>query len=223
MVDLLRPQPPPSARQRVADLLDRLPIPPAVALGACLACVALVVGALVVLRHPAPPPLRLPSAAPAAPAASAPAPAATAAPAELVVHAAGAVVHPGVYRLHAGARVDDVVAAAGGPAPDADVDQIDLAAPVADGDRVYVPRRGEVPPPVVGASGVSGAAGAPLDLNRATAAELDALPGVGPSTAQAIVDYRRTHGRFRSVDELGHVRGIGPARLATLRPLVRVT
>jgi competence protein ComEA len=149
-------------------------------------------------------------------------------PPTLVVHAAGAVLHPGVYRLPPGARVDDVIAAAGGLALDSDGNRINLAATVADGERVYVPRIGEVdvPPPASGAAPATGAApiDAPsaVDLNRATQQELEALPGVGPSIASAIIQHRERNGPFRSVDELVDVRGIGSARLEQLRDLVRV-
>jgi competence protein ComEA len=146
----------------------------------------------------------------------------TTAPSTVLAHAAGAVRAPGVYTLPAGARVKDLLDAAGGPAPDADLDRINLAAPVADGSQVYVPRQGEAVP-----SGASGGAGAatptgPLDLNTATLEQLDALPGVGPATAQAILDERDKRGRFGSVDELLDVRGIGPAKLEGLRDLVTV-
>ena len=140
-------------------------------------------------------------------------------PAEVVAHAAGAVASPGVYRLAAGARVADLVDAAGGPLPGADLDQVNLAAPVADGTRVYVPVEGEVVP---ASSGTSDVPVGPLDLNSATAEQLDALPGVGPSTSAAILAERERKGRFSSVDDLLDVRGIGPAKLEQLRELVRV-
>jgi competence protein ComEA len=141
----------------------------------------------------------------------------------VVAHVAGAVVRPGVYRLGGAPRVADAIDAAGGPGPDADLDAVNLAAAVADGERVYLPRRGE-PPPAGGGVGLAGpsVAAGPLDLNTATAEQLDALPGVGPSTAAAILSYRQEHGRFRSVDELLEVRGIGDAKLAELRAKVRV-
>src|SRR5262249_26085089 len=137
----------------------------------------------------------------------------TTAPAEVVVDAAGAVVRPGVYRLPVGSRVADLVAAAGGFAPDADGDRVNLAAPLDDGEEVYVPRVGEaVPPPAPGGSTSSGGSDPesvagpspdhPLDLNTATVDDLDLLPGIGPTTAQAIVDYRTEHGSFRTVDDL---------------------
>jgi competence protein ComEA len=141
-------------------------------------------------------------------------------PAEVVVDAAGAVARPGVYQVPARSRVADVLAAAGGPGPDADLDQVNLAAPVADGDRVYIPRKGERPPDASAAAGAPGAQ--PLDLNQATVDQLDALPGVGPSTARAIVAWRTEHGPFRRVDDLLEVRGIGPAKLDALRSEVRV-
>jgi competence protein ComEA len=154
----------------------------------------------------------------------------------VVVHAAGAVAEPGVYELAAGSRVDDLVQAAGGLAPDADGDRVNLALPLVDGERVYVPAVGEAdlpeaPGPTAGvasggeAAGVGPSAagtGAPVDLNTADLAQLDELPGVGPVTAQAIVDHREQVGPFTSVDQLLDVQGIGEARLGQLRELVAV-
>lgn len=142
------------------------------------------------------------------------------------VHAAGAVARPGVYRVKAGGRVADVLDAAGGPASDADLDQVNLAAKVTDGERVFVPHQGQAIPAVAtgggGGAGSAGAASGPVDLNTATLEQLDALPGVGPATAQAILDYRAEHGRFAQVQELLEVRGIGEAKLAAIRARVRV-
>jgi competence protein ComEA len=142
----------------------------------------------------------------------------------VVVYAAGAVVRPGLYKLTHEARVADVLDAAGGPGPDADLDQMNLAALVADGERVYVPRKGERPPEVASGSGAGppGAPAGPVNLNSATAEQLDALPGIGPSTARAIIEWRTQHGRFKRVDDLLNVRGIGPAKLDALRSQVRV-
>lgn len=139
----------------------------------------------------------------------------------VIVHVAGAVVSPGVYELAAGARVDDAIAAAGGAQGDADPDALNLAAPVHDGDRIGVPRVGETPAPVgqTAAAGDVAPAG-PVDLNTATVDQLDALPGVGPTTAAAIVAHREANGPFATVDDLEAVRGIGPAKLDAIRELV---
>lgn len=149
--------------------------------------------------------------------------------AELVVHVVGAVRAPGVVRVRDGTRVIDALNAAGGAAPRADLGALNLAARVTDGARIVVPAVGEAPPPqlpgdAATGSGVAPGGGVPgpIDVNRATAEELDALPGVGPATATAIVREREANGPFRSPDDLERVRGIGPAKLATLRDLVRV-
>jgi len=151
----------------------------------------------------------------------------------LVVDVVGAVRRAGVVRVPAGARVVDVIAAAGGATADADLVRLNLAAPVADGARVAVPRVG-APAPAVDPSAVTGGpagdgsaapdptSAGPVNLNSATAAQLDALPGIGPATAAAIVHDRETHGPFTSVDDLTRVRGIGPAKLAQLHDLVTV-
>jgi competence protein ComEA len=148
----------------------------------------------------------------------------SAAAALLVIHVAGAVASPGVYELNVSARVIDAVTAAGGPGADADLDGLNLAASLVDGERVYVPHIGEVDPAAVpsGGAAVPGAPtddtpAGPVNVNTATAAELESLPGVGPATATAIVDERTRNGPFASVDDLERVPGIGPAKLAALR------
>ncbi|HWQ23837.1 MAG TPA: ComEA family DNA-binding protein [Gaiellaceae bacterium] len=146
----------------------------------------------------------------------------------LVVHVVGAVRRPGLYRLREGARVADAVARAGGAARNADLAALNLAAPLVDGTQVLVPPR-----PAEDAEGAAGglagqppsslaatAGGRRPSLSSATAEELDQLPGVGPVTAQRIIDYRTAHGPFRSVDDLDAVPGIGPARIEQLRDLV---
>ncbi len=155
-------------------------------------------------------------------------------PTGVVVHVSGAVVLPGVVELSSGARTVDALLAAGGAAIDADLDRVNLAAVVVDGERIHVPAQGEDVPPVVVAPFRSGAASttsggggsdAPpplLDINGATAEALEALPGVGPSTAQAIVQTRVNRGPFLSVDELLDVPGIGEAKLAQIEPYVLV-
>jgi competence protein ComEA len=140
-----------------------------------------------------------------------------------MVHVAGAVAEPGVYALGADARVRDAIVAAGGPAETADWDSLNLAASLADGTRVYVPTVGEVvPPPVTTApvGPVESVIAGPIDVNLARADELDALPGVGPATAAAIVTERERNGPFVDVDDLDRVPGIGPAKLEALRGLV---
>src|SRR5262249_11431959 len=139
----------------------------------------------------------------------------------LVVDVVGAVRRPGLVHLPPGARVADAVAQAGGLGPKAERSAVNLAAPVSDGQQVVGPRRGAAP---VGggapAAGGAAAPTAPVSLSTASLEELDALPGVGPVTAQKIVTYRQEHGAFRSVDELDAIPGIGPSRIADLRGLV---
>ena len=144
-----------------------------------------------------------------------------------LVHVAGAVRRPGVYRLPAGARIQDAVRRAGGGARGADVNAINLAAKVADGQQVVVPRRvgggaASAAAAAPGAPAPAGAAASPVNLNTATAEQLDTLDGVGPATAQKILDWRREHGGFRSIDDLAQVPGIGPKRLAALRDKVQL-
>jgi competence protein ComEA len=155
------------------------------------------------------------------PAAVAPLPRIRSAPAgaqpPLVVHVVGAVRRAGLFRLRDGSRVADALARAGGPTRRADLAAVNLAAPLVDGEQVVVPRRG--PGGSTAVMAVPGP-GAKVSLGSATVEQLDELPGVGPVTAQKIVDWRSTHGPFRSVDDLDDVPGIGPARIEQLRDLV---
>jgi competence protein ComEA len=137
----------------------------------------------------------------------------------IVVDVEGAVRRPGLVRLPSGSRVDDAVARAGGITRHADRSGVNLAAPVSDGQQIVVPRAGAAAGAPSVSSGSAVASG-PVSLSSATTEQLDALPGVGPVTAQKIVDYRTQHGAFHSVDELDAIPGIGPARLADLRGLV---
>ena len=139
----------------------------------------------------------------------------------LVVHVAGAVRRPGVYRLRAGARVADAVERAGGARRRADLGAVNLAAELQDGRQVLVPLRAKSSVAAATAGGAT-ALGVPLDLNTATVEQLDELDGIGPATAQQIVAYREEHGGFGSVEELDQVPGIGETRLAALRDKVRV-
>jgi competence protein ComEA len=149
---------------------------------------------------------------------------------DALVHVAGAVRHPGVYRLSAGARIQDAVRRAGGGTGAADVNAVNLAAKIADGQQVIVPRRasagaaaGGVPTAAsAGGAPAGGATAAPVNLNTATAEQLDTLDGVGPATAEKILDWRRQHGGFRTVEDLAQVPGIGPKRLAALRGKVQL-
>jgi competence protein ComEA len=143
----------------------------------------------------------------------------TAPPPLLYVDVVGAVRRPGLYRLAQGARVADALARAGGPTRKADLELVNLAAPIADGEQVVVPRRGTAGGGA-GPAGAGGSTAGPVHLNTATLEQLDALPGIGPVTAQKILDYRQQHGAFSSVEELDAVPGIGPARLEQLKGLV---
>lgn len=229
----LPPLPPagqPHWRTSLDELRRRLPLGPRAVFVALLAVVLLAVGGMLLRPRASASVAALPAAVPAPTESPAPAEPTTK-PAgrggdEVVVDVAGAVAHPGLVRLRPGSRVADAVSAAGGAAGDADVAGLNQARVLSDGEQVRVPRVGEpaAPPPVAGASGGSaaGAPAAPIDLNRATPAELDTLPGVGPATAAAIITWRDKNGGFRRVEDLVEVPGIGPARLERLRPLVRV-
>jgi competence protein ComEA len=135
----------------------------------------------------------------------------------LVVYVVGAVRRAGLVRLSEGARVADALERAGGPSRRADLTLVNLAAPVADGQQIVVPAR-----TAAGAGGTTAAAGsaAKVSLASATIEQLDALPGIGPVTAQKILDWRQSHGPLRSVDDLDAIPGIGPARVEQLRDLV---
>jgi competence protein ComEA len=138
-----------------------------------------------------------------------------------VVHVAGAVRRPGVYRVPAGGRVQDAIRCAGGATRRANLDAINLAAPVQDGVQIVVPgalAAGSGAGAAGGAGGAAGAStGAPINLNTATEEQLETLDGVGPAIAGKIIDYRTQHGGFRSVEDLTQVSGIGPKRLAALK------
>ncbi|MGH3871341.1 MAG: helix-hairpin-helix domain-containing protein [Pseudonocardiaceae bacterium] len=155
-------------------------------------------------------------------AAAVPAPAATPphpAP-EVVVSVAGRVARPGLIRLPDGTRVADALAAAGGALPGTDLMGLNIARRLSDGEQLLI---GVVPPPGQPTDGVAPSGPSrKVDLNAATLEQLDVLPGVGPVTAQRILDWRAAHGRFTSVDQLREVSGMGPARLAQLKDLVRV-
>jgi len=168
---------------------------------------------------------------------------------KVCVHVTGKVENPGVYELEPGSRVKDAIESAGGALPNADLENINLAQKLSDGEQVYIAPKGEIPPPVT--STVRGSeemqsstiatstsdrehsrtsaseklthpGQGTVNINTAGLQELQRLPGVGPATAQKIIDYRTQNGRFDSVDELEEVSGIGPAKLEKMRPFVRL-
>lgn len=159
------------------------------------------------------------AAASAAAAASSSAPVSVSAPParRATIHVVGAVHDPGVYRLSDGSRVQDAITHAGGATSTADLQAINLAAKVADGQQVVVPRRGSTP---TTAGATDSTPSPPLNLNSATAEQLDTLDGIGPSTAQKILDYRTTHGGFSSINNLTQIPGIGPKKFESLRKQV---
>jgi len=131
---------------------------------------------------------------------------------DVVVDVTGAVARPGVYRLPAGSRVDDAVSRAGGASGKAELDSLNLAARLADGQQVVVPEHG-----VASAGGGEAEEEGPISLGTATAAELDTIDGIGPVTAEDIIDFREEHGGLSSVDQLDQISGIGPATMEALR------
>ena len=155
----------------------------------------------------------------------APSPQATATPSPLRVYVSGAVQKPDVYTLPPDSIVKDAVLAAGGAAADADLDRINLAYPLGDGQQVYVPRQGEqsLPDRLQSAPDSILQPGASrVNINTSGQAELESLPGIGPALATRILDYRQTHGPFQSVDEIDNVPGIGDAILDKIRDLITV-
>jgi competence protein ComEA len=142
--------------------------------------------------------------------------------ARLTVDVAGAVRKPGVYRMATGARVEDALKRAGGATSRADLSQINRAAKLEDGRQILVPRRASRAAAASAPATAAATPAQPVNLNTATLEQLDTLDGVGPATAQKIIDFRTEHGGFGSVDELDQIPGIGEKKLAALREQVRV-
>ena len=153
---------------------------------------------------------------------------------ELTVHIAGAVKTPGVYQLHIGARINDGVVAAGGATAQADLDSVNLAMLLSEGEQIYIPKRKDKPhiivqPRFTSSNNLNSSNSATnnelqisININTATAIELERLAGVGPSTAKAIIEFRQKNGGFKTVEDLLNVRGIGPAKLSEILPQARV-
>jgi competence protein ComEA len=151
-------------------------------------------------------------------------PSATPLPELAIVYISGAVQHPDVYQVPAAARVKDVVMAAGGLAEDAATDQVNLAEHIVDAQHIHIPRQGETSPDPAptGESATADHQDGPLNINTASAADLDGLPGIGQSIAQRIVEYRTANGPFQSAEDLQKVKGIGPALFAKIASLITV-
>jgi len=173
------------------------------------------------LRRPEPEPIFILTPEPTA------TPLPTPTPRPLCVYVSGAVAYPDVYELASDSIVKDAIEAAGGPTDEADLNRINLARRVHDEEQIYVPRKGEESPPVSPPSDSpllpsSSQEGGKVNINTATAEELDALPGIGPSIAQRIIDYRTTNGPFRSIEEIKNVKGIGDITFEKLKDKITV-
>jgi competence protein ComEA len=167
-------------------------------------------GALFYLRWPRPTPIEIiePTSAPAS------------TPGEIGVYVVGAVMNPGVYFLLQGSRVADALEAAGGPTEEADLVRVNLAKRVYDEEHIYVPRLGEENPPLPLSTG--GEAGGKININTATAAELETLPSIGPVLAQRIIDYRKANGPFAVIEDIKNVQGIGEGIFEEIKELIFV-
>jgi len=217
------PEPPAASvaswRRRLVDFVEFRPRE-ALALG--VACLAIVAGAAFAYARSLPSGGARPLATPVA----APSPTSSPTTGGLVVDVAGAVRSPGVYTLPLGSRVIDAIRAARGASPGADLASINLARPLADGERVYIPRKGEAPPPDAGGGaaggGPSGAGNGKVNINTASESQLESLPGIGQVLAKRIVDYRTQHGPFHDVKDLLKVEGIGQKKFDSLKDYVTV-
>ena len=205
-------------------------------IGSVLSLIAVALAGWWLLRVPPPPPEdSIPIASTATTLSFAvSSPQATELATELTVHIAGAVKTPGVYQLHIGARINDGVVAAGGATAQADLDSVNLAMLLSEGEQIYIPKRNDKPhiivqPRFTSSSNLNSSNSATnnelqisININTATAIELEQLAGVGPSTAKAIIEFRQKNGGFKTVEDLLNVRGIGPAKLSEILPQARV-
>jgi competence protein ComEA len=150
------------------------------------------------------------------------APPATSTPGPIRVYVSGAVVRPDVYPVSQGGIVKDALAAAGGPAPDADLSRVNLAQALTNGQQIYVPHVGEIPTPGPTSAGGATAISGPININTATQAELESLPHIGPALAARIIAYREKNGPFARIDDIKKVAGIGPATFNDIKDLITV-
>jgi competence protein ComEA len=186
-----------------------------------LLILVVVLGGIFFLRRPEPEPITILPPEPTA------TPVPTPTPRPLCVYVSGAVARPDVYELPHDSIVKDAIEAAGGPTGEADLNRINLARRVHDEEQIYVPQKGEESPPVSPPSGPSSSSpssqeGGKVNINTATAEELDTLPGVGPSIAQRIIDYRTKHGPFQSIEDIKNVKGIGDVTFEKLKDKITV-
>jgi competence protein ComEA len=179
------------------------------------AVIVLAVSGVILLqvRRPKPQPIELSTATPL------PSPEATPTVCPLRVYVSGAVHQPDVYTLPPDSIVKDAILAAGGATDDADLDRINLALAIADGQHVYVPHLGEESPPVEPPSAQT-APGGKVNINTADLKTLESLPGIGPVMAQRILDYRQAHGLFAKIEDVMEVSGIGPSTFENMRELI---
>jgi competence protein ComEA len=187
------------------EVLERYRLPIVGALGSLL----VIAGAVVYAGRPTPQPIEIVE----------PSPSATPPPVQLAVYVSGAVVNPGVYYLPEGSRIEEALQAAGGATAEADMNRINLARRVRDEEQVYVPEVGEESPPVPSGGPSEGGL---IDINTAGATELETLPGIGPTLAQRIIDYREAHGPFAAIEDLMAVHGIGEGLFNEVRDLITV-
>ncbi|TKJ28198.1 MAG: hypothetical protein CEE40_12165 [Chloroflexi bacterium B3_Chlor] len=176
---------------------------------AALFLLLLVAAGIIFLRRPVPQPIEIiePSATPEP------------RPAEVAVYVTGAVVNPGVYFLPEDSRVQEALQAAGGPTKEADLNRVNLARRVHDEEQIYIAEVGEENPPVPSGSSSEGGL---ININTASAGELEGLPGIGPTLAQCIIDHREAHGPFATVEEIMDVRGIGEGLFEAIKDLITV-
>jgi competence protein ComEA len=174
-----------------------------------LCCLLLSAGVVIYLRRPVNQPIEIVE----------PSPSPVPSPVQVAVYVTGAVQNPGVYYLPGESRVQDALEAAGGPTADADLDRVNLAQRVHDEDQIYFPEVGEESLP---ASSTGGSTDGLIDINTASADELEQLPGIGPALAQSIIDYRESQGPFGSIEEIMDVQGIGQAVFDDIRELIAV-